>query len=75
MALSRDKATLEKFAKNLKKILEPKGRLTAYRLGKKCNLASPTIYSYTSGRSLPSISVLVAICKELKVTPNDLLGF
>lgn len=62
------------FEDNLKKIMKEKG-ITHQQLGEAIGLSGSAISMMVSGERKPSFESLTAICRELKTTPNKLMGF
>jgi len=68
-------ANMEKeFANELRR-LRQNLKLTQQQVADKLKVGRLTITYYETGRSLPSIKMLVKLCEILKTTPNELLGF
>jgi len=57
------------------KALRQNLKLTQQQVADKLKVGRLTITYYETGRSLPSIKMLVGLCEILKTTPNELLGF
>jgi DNA-binding Xre family transcriptional regulator len=45
-----------------------------YRLAIELDVPNQTIYSWNSGKIIPSLKNLTKICEALNCTPNDLFG-
>ena len=62
------------FAKNLKILRKHEG-LTREQFAERLGVSKNIIYTYESEKSVPSTTILLKICNEFHVTPNQLLGF
>ena len=51
-----------------------KENLTQMQLAEKLNITDRAISKWETGKSLPDSSIMLDLCKELKVTVNDLLS-
>jgi transcriptional regulator with XRE-family HTH domain len=49
--------------------------MTQQELADKLNKTTNAVSNWENGHTSPPVSVLVDLCKVLKVTPNQLLGF
>jgi len=58
---------IEKAAKEFKK-------WSLYRLAIELDVPNQAIYSWNSGKIIPSLKSIRKICNILKCTPNDLFG-
>jgi len=61
------------FAERLREILEV-NKMTQIQLAKNINMSQVVVNDYCSGRRLPSLKVLVLICKALDESADYLLG-
>ncbi len=66
------KATLKAFGKRVRKLREELG-VSRGAMADRLPTALYTLQRYEDGSIAPSILVLLDLCRELKVTPNDLL--
>ena len=48
--------------------------LTQMQLAEKLNITDRAISKWENGKSMPDSSIMLALCKELKITVNDLLS-
>lgn len=62
------------FVQNLIKFRE-KMHLSSYELSLRIGKDASYIKQLEVGRSYPSVKVMLDICDELNITPNDLFGF
>jgi len=58
---------IEKAAKRFKE-------WSLYRLALELNVPNQAIYSWNSGKIIPSLKTIAKICAILNCTPNDLFG-
>ena len=49
-------------------------KLTQLELAEKLNITDRAVSKWETGRSLPDSSIMLALCKELKISVNDLLN-
>lgn len=67
------KKTLDPTSAKIKMLMDKKG-LTAYALGKMCDMPPSTIARITSGRAVPRATTLATIALALGTTLEDLIG-
>lgn len=51
-----------------------KNNLTQSQLAQKLNITDKAVSKWENGRSLPDVSIMLNLCKELNITINDLLS-
>ena len=51
-----------------------KNNLTQMQLAEKLNITDRVISKWENGRSMPDSSIMLELCKELKITVNALLS-
>ncbi|MBQ3218982.1 MAG: helix-turn-helix transcriptional regulator [Clostridia bacterium] len=51
-----------------------KNNLTQLQLSEKLNVTDRAVSKWENGKSLPDSSIMLALCKELNITVNDLLN-
>ena len=64
---------MNKFKDRLKEVLAENG-ISQNALAKRLFLSQSIVNNYCTGRREPSLNVLIAICKELDVSADYLLG-
>jgi transcriptional regulator with XRE-family HTH domain len=72
MANNRNEIILKAFGENLKKLREAKG-LATREFADLANIAYSQVWTLESGLGDPSLTTLVAICRTLEVTLDDLI--
>ena len=65
-----DQAKIGKFIAECRKNVG----LTQMQLAEKLNITDRAVSKWENGRSMPDSSVMLALCKELKISVNDLLS-
>ena len=64
---------MNRFQERLREVLKESG-ISQRELAKRLFLSQSIVNNYCTGRREPSLNVLVAICKELDVSADYLLG-
>ena len=66
--------TVDQFAKNLKTAREARN-LSLDQLGNKARMFGEVVEKFEMGLRVPDLFRLIALCRALKMSPNDLLGY
>lgn len=65
-----DQIKIGKFIAERRKL----NHLTQIQLAEKLNITDKAVSKWENGKSMPDSSIMLALCKELKITVNDLLN-
>lgn len=70
----RDAAGAQKFSDRLHQLRRKSG-MTLVKVAEISGVNKSSLCRYEGGKSYPAVNELIALCKALKTTPNDLLDF
>ena len=70
-----DKVGLATIFSGVLRVASQDKKIAGKTLAKKVGVSEQSMDGYMHGRSFPKVGTLVAICNELEITPNQLLGY